>query len=120
MVRFQDDGRGTDGSVQRDHWDPLVRRILIAAGPELDRLRKRISLIGQFDLWTRPLLPLAAALILLFGSALVWQESESELDAEDFPLLAEVLVPEPMGMWLETGEQYTLAELVLALEEVEE
>jgi hypothetical protein len=120
MVRFHDGGHGTQQSGQEVRWDPLVRRILVAAGPELDRLRKKVSLVAQFDLWTRPLLPLAAALILFFGSALFWPWGESELEAEDLPLLAEVLVPEPLGMWLETGERYTLAEFVQSLEEVEE
>lgn len=120
MVRFHEAGKKNGGPEPGDRWDPLVQRILTAAGPELERLRHRVSLLAQFDLWTRPLLPLAALLILVFGSALAWPRGEIASGEDDYPLLAEVLVPESVGLWLETGEAYTLAEFVDSLEEVEE
>ncbi len=100
-----------------DRWDPLVRRIMVAAGPELARLRAQATVAGQMDRWTRPLLPLAAALILVFGSILAWAEPGPGAQDPDAPLMAEVLVPEPFSLWLESGASYTLAELAEALPE---
>ena len=107
-------------SHETGQWEPLVRRIMNAAGPELARLRNRMTLTGQFDRWTRPLLPLAAALILVFGSILALAGvKEASPELAEAPLMAEVLVPEPLSLWLEAGVKFSLAELVEALEEGE-
>lgn len=100
-----------------DRWDPLVRRIMVAAAPELARLRAQGTIVGQMDRWTRPLLPLAATLILVFGSILAWSQARPGAESPDTPLMAEVLVPEPFSLWLEGGASYTLAELAEALPE---
>ena len=100
-----------------DPWDSLVRRIMTAAGPELERLRKRVTLTGQFDRWMRSLMPLAAALILVLGFSLAWVGSDPAGEAAEAPLIAEALVPEQLGLWLEAGASFTLAEFVEVLEE---
>ena len=118
MVLFpENDGSGGPDPFATDPLESLVRRILEAAGPELERLRHRVTLAGQIDLWTGALLPLAAALILVFGSTLAWVGTDAALDAAESPLIAEALVPEQLGLWLEAGASFTLAEFVEVLEE---
>ena len=116
-VRTASDSGTAADRGRADPWDSLVRRILTAAGPELERLRKRATLTGQFDLWMRSLVPLAAALILVFGSALAWVGSDPTAEGAEAPLIAEALVPEQLGLWLEAGASFTLAEFVDVLEE---
>jgi hypothetical protein len=59
---------------------------------------------------------MAAGLILTFGSLLVWSEvNRSQIDS-DPPLIAEVVVPQPLNEWLQSDEGLTLHELVEALE----
>ena len=99
-----------------EHLEALVRRILHAAGPELARLRRRGSVGGQVEAWARPLLPLAALLILVFGLLLTWHGSGEAESPSETPLMAEVLVPEPVVLWLEAGARFTMDEIVLALE----
>lgn len=102
-----------------DRWEALVRRILAAAAPELARLRIRKTLAGQVGDWTRPLLPLAALLIVVFGSLLAWVSRAEADPVSEAPFLAEVLMPDSLVLWLEGGAYLTLAELVGALEEDE-
>ena len=97
-------------------WEALVGRILEAAGPELARLRVRNTLSGQVGDWTRPLLPLAALLIVAFGSLLAWVGTAEADPVSGDPLLAGVLMPDPLVFWVEAGAGLTLDEIVLALE----
>jgi len=118
MVFMAGVGGGLGGPQGLDpKWDPLVQRIMIAAAPELARLRDGVTLVGQFRSWTRPLLPMAAAMALLFGSLLAWIGPGGVLEFADPPHIAEALVPEPIGFWLEGGNAPTLHELVESLEE---
>jgi len=112
-----DDGRpGGAGSWEGDGWDALVVRIMKAAGPELDRLRARTTVVGQFGAWTRPLLPMAAVLMVAFGSLLAWVGEGEANPVSEAPLMAEVLMPDPLVLWVEAGVGLTLEEVVSALE----
>lgn len=117
MLRSDGYGR-SDGpeSPGPDRWEFLVRRIMEAAAPELARLRRRRTVVGQVDEWTRTLLPLAAVLILVFGSILAWSAGRVEGESGEYPLMAEALVPEAVGLWLEAGAHLTLEEFMKALE----
>jgi hypothetical protein len=118
MMRLPRDGiREEDPRLaEADRWDTLVRRIMGAADPELARLRARRTLGGQVGEWTRPLLPLAALLILAFGSLLAWVGTEEVDQTSDTPLMAEVLLPSPLVFWVGAGARLTLDEIVEALE----
>jgi len=94
----------------------LVLRIMKAAEPELDRLRARTTMAGQFGAWTRPLLPMAALLMVAFGSLLAWVGRGEANPVSDTPLMAEVLMPDPLVLWVEAGVGLTLEEVVSALE----
>ena len=120
-MRLSQEGRnGPDSPGTRGHqWDALVGRIMVSAGPELARLRARHSLRGQVEAWTGPLLPLAAVLILAFGSLFAWVGADPTEVSQEAPLMAEVLVPEALVFWLEAGARLTLEEMVAALEEGE-
>lgn len=109
---------GEEGSRfgEENRWDGLVHRIMVAAGPELARLRAKRTLGGQVGAWTRPLLPLAAVLILAFGSLLAWVGTAEADPAVDAPLMAEVLMPDPLVLWVRAGVGLTLDEIVSALE----
>ena len=119
MTFFENEGGTGPERRDADRWELLVRRIMAAAAPELERLRNRVTLMGQIDRWNRSLLPMAAVLVLLFGSVLAWPGGEAEAEPADDLLIAEVLVPEPFARWYQTGADYTLAEMVEALEERE-
>lgn len=99
-----------------DRWENLVRRILTAAGPELARLRARRTVGGQVREWSRPLLPLAALLIVAFGALLAWVGTAEVDPATDPPLLAEVLMPDPLVLWVQADARLTLDEIVEVLE----
>ncbi|MGW8268603.1 MAG: hypothetical protein ACWGSQ_19720, partial [Longimicrobiales bacterium] len=74
---------------------------------------------GQVGEWTRPLLPLAALLIVAFGSLLAWVGTAEADPAADAPLLAEVLMPDPLVLWVQADARLTLDEIVEVLEGVE-
>lgn len=115
LDHFRRGGGGGGGRPDCD-WEPLVRRIMAAAEPELARLRERMTLLRQIDLWSRWVLPIAAGLIMVFGSLLVWAEQAGVLPDSDSPLLAEIVVPEGLDQWLQSDEELTLHELVEVLE----
>lgn len=113
----RDGGRvGGPGLEEGERWEALVRRIMEAAEPELARLWARGTLSGQFSDWTRPLLPLAALLMLAFGSLLAWVGTGEANPTEEAPLMAEVLMPDRLVLWVEGAAHLTLDDLVDALE----
>ncbi len=114
--RLTEGGRA-DADRRSGHWEPLIRRIMEAAAPELENLRAKGTLAGQISGWTRPLLPVAAALILIFGTILAWMGEQSDLVGGNAPHLAEAILPEPVSLWVQANAEYTLAELLAALEE---
>ena len=117
MRAFRDEERvGRPRWEHADLWEALVDRILEAAGPELARRRAGHTLSGQVGEWTRPLLPLAALLIVAFGSLWAWVGTAEADPASDDPLLAGVLMPDPLVFWVEAGAGLTLDEIVLVLE----
>jgi len=62
------------------------------------RLRARPTVSGQVQAWTRSLLPLAALLILAFGSLLAWVGIRGGRGRPaETPPLAHVLMPAPWG-----------------------
>jgi len=117
-MRISEDGGRIEGPrlQEEDRWENLVRRILVAGDPELARLRGRRTLGGQVGEWTRPLLPLAALLIVAFGSLLAWVGTAEAGPSVDAPFLAEVLMPDPLVLWVQADAAFTLDEIVEALE----
>jgi hypothetical protein len=117
-MRISENGGRIEGPrlQEEDRWEYLVRRILVVAGPELARLRARRTLGGQVGEWTRPLLPLAALLIVAFGSLLAWVGTAEADPADDAPLMAEVLMPDPLVLWVQSDAAFTLDEIVEVLE----
>ncbi len=100
-----------------DRWEGLVRTITLAAAPELARRRHRQNFLGQVEAWSRPLWSAAALLILIFGSTLILALRAPQDPSLSTPLIVEAVLPNPLSLWMETGTQPTLMEVVLAFEE---
>ncbi len=118
MIRSDQDPDGfRHRGAEAGQWEGLVRRIMMAAGPELARRRRERTLLLQFEEWSRPVYSAAALLILIFGSVLVLASRAEVEGAADGPLIVEAVLPNPLSLWLEMGTQPTLVEMVNAFEE---
>ncbi len=106
---------GTEGDG--DRFERLVQAILAAAEPELARRRTEFLLVSQFDAWSRKVLAAAAMLVLFFGSLLLLAGRGQAAGSDEIPLLAEVVLPSPLALWMRAETEPTLVEFVRTLEE---
>jgi len=107
----------------------LVGRIMLAAGPELERrgagirgIRNGQGALGALAQWTRPILAAAALVGLLSTGVLQWAPTGTEVigdrnAAAPFPEL--LGLPTTVAEWLDEGRSPTTRDLVLAMEEGE-
>jgi hypothetical protein len=104
-----------DLAADQLHYERLVRRVMGAAEPELERRRTQRTTLGVLSGWARPLLVAAAVVAVLAGGVLVAIERDGQADAPG--TMAESLgVPSPAADWLMDGREPTRADLVLAME----
>jgi hypothetical protein len=118
MIPFdRNSNGGWPPGTDPDRMEDLVRRITLAAGPELARRHRERTLMRQFEEWSRPVYSAAALLILIFGSVLVLA-SRGEWGAEtEGPLIVEAVLPNPLSLWVDMGTSPTLVEVLNAFEE---
>jgi hypothetical protein len=96
-------------------YERLVRRVMGAAEPELQRRRAARTTLALLGDWTRPLLVAAALVAVVAGGVLMATERDGQPAAPG--IAAEPLgVPSPAADWLEEGREPTKADLVLAME----
>jgi hypothetical protein len=104
-----------DVTADQLHHERLVRRVLEAAGPELERRRATRTALGLLGGWARPVLTAAALVAALAGGVLI--ATERDRPAEPAGDVAEALgVPSPASDWLAEGREPTRSDLVLAME----
>jgi len=116
MTNHEDDRPLQDYRASDFRLETLAKRIVEAAGPELARRRQEDSLWLVLTGWTKPVLSAAAVWVLVSASVLGFA-SAGEADLESSSLtLAEALLPEELAPMYYDGNEFTLAELVSALE----
>ncbi len=95
-------------------YERLVRRVMDAAAPELERRARRASPLAVVAVWARPTLAAAAVIAVLAAGALL---STDRPDREPWPDTVEALgVPAPAADWLLDEREPTPSDLVLAME----
>ena len=104
--------------IEPDRWEHLVNRIHTRAVPRLAERRREPGLLEVVAEWARPALAAAASVLLLVGAGSV------ALDGDQAPpsgstTFAEAVVPGTFARWLSGESQPTVADLMIALEEVE-
>jgi hypothetical protein len=104
-----------DVAADQLRYERLVRRVLDAAGPELERRALQRNPLAVLAGWTRPVLAAAALVGLLAGSVLVATERAGTPEAPG-PMAEALGVPSPAADWLAEGREPTRADLVLAME----
>lgn len=103
-----------DPAADAPRYEQLVRRILDAASPELDRRARQAGPLALVVGWARPTLAAAAVIAALALGILSAVERSG-------PELVDVMavspgVPAPAAEWLEAGREPTASDLVLAME----
>ncbi len=93
--------------------EPLVAAIMERASGEL--ARRAPDALAVVATWARPLLRIAAVLILVFAAALALLEPDA--GAEHWSVAEAFEIPSPVSDWLAAEREPTTADLVLALEE---
>lgn len=95
-------------------WEGMVRSIMVAAGPELVRLRtaRGTQPLLMLTHWFRPVLA-AASVVLALAIATLARRSEPAVESWG---VAEVLAPEPVAAWLLVGVMPTAEEIVISME----
>lgn len=115
MERQPVDLTALDAMSDRLRFERVVRRVMTAAAPELERRTALYAPLVLLGAWARPVLAAAAVVAVLAGSVLVMTERDgapeaSQVTAEDLG------VPAPASEWLAEGREPTKADLVLAME----
>lgn len=104
-----------DIGTDPERYEGLVRRILGAARPELERRAAAAGPLALVAGWARPTLAAAAIVAVMAVGALVVLERNG---GHDHATMAEALgVPAPAASWLEEGREPTTSDLVLAMED---
>ena len=99
-----------------ERWERLVGDIVTSAEPLLAARRDPPGMSTLVADWARPSLAAAAAVMILFASAVGITSGNSDALASE-PTLAQSLVPEAFAAWLTVDYEPTLTELVVALED---
>lgn len=108
-------------SADPARWEAAVRRMVAAAGPELERRAALQSPVLVLARWRRPVLS-AAATVALLASAAILTRARNGATTEGAAITAEatvagVLFPAEMSDWLAGGEVESVTALVQALED---
>ncbi|NIQ56648.1 MAG: hypothetical protein GWN71_25735 [Gammaproteobacteria bacterium] len=93
--------------------EPLVASIMDAAGSEL--ARRAGGTLGVVAGWARPMLRIAAVIIVVATTALALLEPEAE--AEPSSVTEAFDIPAPVSEWLAAERAPTTDDLILALED---
>lgn len=98
-------------------WDRLVRAIMAAAGPELERRAAIVGPVIWLARFARPALA-AAALIALASAAVLHAGTRSVVSPAVAPAgVAEALaVPSPVAAWLAGNRSPTTSDVLAAVE----
>ena len=103
-----------DPAADPARYERLVRRILDAAGPELDRRARQARPLALLVGWARPTLAAAAVIAALALGVLAAIERNG---AEPMDVMADAPgVPAPAAEWLAADREPTASDLVLAME----
>lgn len=97
-------------------YERFVRRIVDAAGPELDRRARHSGALGLLVGWARPTLVAAAIVAVLAAGALLATDRSPATTLASSSALDGLGVPEPAAEWLEAGRDPDAGDLVLAME----
>jgi hypothetical protein len=114
------DLRLLDPSRHPERWEAMVGGIAAAAAPELTRRAQAADLgldgfLGLLSGWARPAIAVAAALAAVAATVLALTASDPGLAPA--PGIAHGLgYPEPVALWVETGQPPSVEELLASLE----
>lgn len=123
MNRSHDDPpdlRALDPRRDPRRWQRMVGRITHAAAPELARRAQAArlppeGLLALLSGWARPALSAAAALAAAAATVLVLTAGDAHTGPA--PGIAEGLgYPQPVALWVETGQTPSVEELLVSLE----
>jgi hypothetical protein len=106
-----------DPARDPERWERMVRDVLRAAAPELQRraIATPDGLLSLLSAWLRPALSAAAALALAAASVLALTGGRGE--PQPPPGIAESLgYPGPVARWVEDGQLPSVEELLVSLE----
>ena len=102
-----------DPAEDRLRYERLVRRILDAAGPELERRARQAGPLALLAAWARPAVATAALIATVALGVLTAVERNG---GEAVSMVDALGVPAPAADWLEDDREPTAADLVLVLE----
>jgi hypothetical protein len=118
MSDSQKRNRPLDARTDPDRWEAAVRRITVAAQPQLDVLARENAPVFLITRWTRPVLAAAASIAALATATLVATGGAENAVTSDRPLtVADAITPEPVANWLLGGAWPTVDEIVYAMDE---
>jgi hypothetical protein len=117
MMEREHDTRALDPVRDPARWEQLVGAIVTSARPELVRRRRSANLPDLVLQWARPALATAATVALLVSAAAVLRPGGVQTEVATASV-AGAVVPERYAAWLVAGYEPTVAELMVALEDV--
>jgi hypothetical protein len=97
-------------------YERLVRRILTAAGPELERRARAAGPLALVAGWAKPTLAAAAVIAAVAVAAIAATDRGVGTTAEPATMVEALGVPAPAADWLEDGRGPTRSDLVVAME----
>lgn len=103
-----------DPAEDQLHYERLIRRITMAAAPELARRAEASAPLALLGAWARPALAAAAIIAALATGAIV--ATDRAPASPGAASLTEMGLPDPAAGWLAEGREPTEADLVLAME----
>jgi hypothetical protein len=104
-----------DAMSDRLRLERLVRQVMTAAGPELERRAASQTTMALLGVWARPMLAAAAVVAVLAGGVLVATDRGHE-PAQPATMVDAYGVPAPAADWLAEGREPSRSDLVLAME----
>jgi hypothetical protein len=102
-----------DPAADARAYERLVRRVMDAAAPELERRARRTGPLGIVTAWARPTLAAASIVAAFAAGALLSTDRTGPMVPGSVEALG---VPDPAAEWLEDGREPDAGDLVLAME----
>lgn len=112
-----------DPTADPDRFDPVVGRIMEAVEPELARRREAADPLVSVSSWWRPVVPVAATIVLVSAGLLLsfdHRSGERGDPGEERTIQTELAtalgVPDAISGWIDDGELPDPGEVVLTLD----
>lgn len=108
-------GGDLDPRIDPDRWERVVRSVVAAARPELKRLAARRPALALLTEWRRPVLAVAASIILVAGVTLALRRGQPPAAETELPVVAEAIASSTIAAWLLAEQAPTMEELLVSL-----